>query len=116
MSACPLVGTPPLRNPMKPLEILSQDQLMAVHEASMNLLENIGIEFMGQAARDKFRAAGATVDDSTGLGEDPAGTGGGCGEDRALDLRPHLAQSAAHGQCRRQLHFLRPGGRAAQCA
>jgi trimethylamine---corrinoid protein Co-methyltransferase len=62
-----LVGTPPLRNPMKPLEILSQDQLMAVHEASMTLLENIGIEFMGQAARDKFRVAGATVDDSTGL-------------------------------------------------
>ncbi|HXU58194.1 MAG TPA: trimethylamine methyltransferase family protein, partial [Verrucomicrobiae bacterium] len=62
-----LAGTPPLRNHMKPLEILSEDQLMAVHEASMDLLENIGIEFMGQAARDKFRAAGATVDDETGL-------------------------------------------------
>src|SRR3954469_14077126 len=62
-----LVGTPPLRNPLKPLELLSQDQLMAIHEASLYLLENIGIEFMGTAARDKFRAAGATVDDTTGL-------------------------------------------------
>jgi trimethylamine--corrinoid protein Co-methyltransferase len=62
-----LIGTPPLRNPLKPLELLSQDQLMAIHEASLYLLENIGIEFMGAAARDKFRAAGATVDDATGL-------------------------------------------------
>ena len=52
---------------MKPLEILSEDQLMAIHEAALNLLENIGIEFMGAAARDKFRKAGATVDDATGL-------------------------------------------------
>jgi trimethylamine--corrinoid protein Co-methyltransferase len=62
-----LAGTPPLRNCLKPLEILSEDQLMSIHEASLYLLENIGIEFMGTAARDKFRAAGATVDDTTGL-------------------------------------------------
>src|SRR4051812_23837196 len=62
-----LVGTPPLRNPLKPLELLSQDQLMAIHEASLYLLENIGIEFMGTAAREKFRKAGATVDEATGL-------------------------------------------------
>jgi len=62
-----LAGMPPLRNHMNPLEILSQDQLMAIHEASLHLLENIGIEFMGPAARDKFRKAGATVDDATGL-------------------------------------------------
>ena len=62
-----LAGAPPLRNHMKPIEILSEDQLMAIHEASLDLLEEIGIEFMGAAARDKFRAAGAAVDDSTGL-------------------------------------------------
>jgi trimethylamine--corrinoid protein Co-methyltransferase len=62
-----MVGLPPLRNSLKPLEILSQDQLMAIHEASLHLLETIGIEFMGAAARQKFRAAGASVDDSTGL-------------------------------------------------
>jgi trimethylamine--corrinoid protein Co-methyltransferase len=62
-----LAGAPPLRNALKPLEILSEDQLMAIHEASLHLLENIGIEFMGAAARDKFRAAGAKVDDETGL-------------------------------------------------
>jgi trimethylamine--corrinoid protein Co-methyltransferase len=62
-----LLGTPPLRNNLKPIEILSQDQLMAIHEASLLLLETIGIEFMGAAARRKFREAGAKVDDSSGL-------------------------------------------------
>lgn len=62
-----LAGAPPLRNCLKPVEILSEDQLMAIHEASLHLLETIGIEFMGAAARDKFRAAGAEVDHATGL-------------------------------------------------
>ena len=62
-----LLGSPPLRNNLKPLEILSQDQLIAIHEASLHLLETIGIEFMGAAARQKFRKAGASVDDATGL-------------------------------------------------
>src|ERR1700754_2081178 len=62
-----LAGAPPLRNALKPLEILSEDQLMAIHEASLYLLENIGIEFMGAAARQKFREAGAKVDEASGL-------------------------------------------------
>src|SRR4051794_35988012 len=62
-----LLGSPPLRNHLKALELLSQDQLMAIHEASLHLLENIGIEFMGSAARQKFREAGASVNDATGL-------------------------------------------------
>ena len=62
-----LLGGPPLRNSFKPIEPMSQDQLMAIHEASLTLLEEIGIEFMGRAARDVFRKAGAEVNDSTGL-------------------------------------------------
>ncbi len=62
-----LQGTPPLRNAFKPIEPMSQDQLMAIHEASLGLLEDIGIEFMGAAARSRFRAAGASVDEDTGL-------------------------------------------------
>jgi trimethylamine--corrinoid protein Co-methyltransferase len=62
-----LLGQPPLRNGFKPLEVLSQDQLMAIHEASLRLLEKTGIEFMGAAARQLLRKAGASVDDATGL-------------------------------------------------
>ena len=62
-----LLGRPPLRNGFRPLEVLSQDQLMAIHEASLKLLEETGIEFMGAAARRLLRKAGASVDDATGL-------------------------------------------------
>src|SRR5262249_1816399 len=60
-------GAPPLRNSMRPLELLTLDQLTAIHEASLKLLEETGIEFMGRAARKKFREAGAEVNDATGL-------------------------------------------------
>ena len=62
-----LVGRPPLRNAFRPMEVMSEDQLNAVHEASFRLLEEIGIEFMGARARSLFRAAGASVDEATGL-------------------------------------------------
>jgi trimethylamine--corrinoid protein Co-methyltransferase len=62
-----LLGGPLLRNSFKPIEPLSQDQLMAVHEASLKLLEETGIEFMGKGARTAFRKAGAEVNDNTGL-------------------------------------------------
>jgi trimethylamine--corrinoid protein Co-methyltransferase len=62
-----LRGQPPLRNGFNPIEVLSQDQLTAIHEASLRLLEETGIEFMGTAARQLLRKAGASVDDATGL-------------------------------------------------
>jgi trimethylamine--corrinoid protein Co-methyltransferase len=68
-----LLGSPPLRNSLKPIEPLSQDQLMAIHEASLNLLETVGIEFMGAAARAKFREAGAEVEETSGLIRIPRG-------------------------------------------
>jgi trimethylamine--corrinoid protein Co-methyltransferase len=62
-----LLGSPPLRNSFRPIEVLSADQVDAIHEASLRLIETIGIEFMAASARDLFRKAGAEVDDSTGL-------------------------------------------------
>ena len=44
-----------------------EEQVDEVHDASLGLLEEIGIEFMGRSAPDTFRAAGAIVDDDTGL-------------------------------------------------
>jgi len=62
-----LIGLPPIRNHFRPIDVLSQDQLAAIDAASLRLLEEIGIEFMGAAARRLFRAAGAEVSDATGL-------------------------------------------------
>ncbi|HVJ34925.1 MAG TPA: trimethylamine methyltransferase family protein [Terriglobia bacterium] len=70
-----LQSVPPgiLRNSLAPVEPLSQDQLMTLHQASLRLLEEIGIEFMGAAARQAFRTAGAEVDEATGLVRIPRG-------------------------------------------
>lgn len=50
-----------------PIEILPQAHIDAIHEASLRLLAEIGIEFMGEAARDVFRRAGADVDEESQL-------------------------------------------------
>ena len=48
-----------LENNSPPLELLSVDQLEAIHEASLSLLEEQGLEVMGARARGLFKAAGA---------------------------------------------------------
>ncbi len=55
-----------IRSSLAPVSILSDDHLEAIHRASLRILEEIGIEFMGQSARDLFRQAGAEVDDHSG--------------------------------------------------
>ena len=49
----PFSGPPP-KNAVGPVDLLDESQLAAVHEASLALLENVGIEFMGAAARGVF--------------------------------------------------------------
>jgi len=56
-----------LVNPYPPLEPLSGDQLGAIHEASMTVLEDYGIEVLSERVRASFRGAGARVDDSRGI-------------------------------------------------
>ncbi|MCX2725454.1 trimethylamine methyltransferase family protein [Roseibium salinum] len=54
----------PFRQPRhiyKPLEAVSADELEAIHDASMRVLEEIGIDFLHEEARDLLRAAGADV-------------------------------------------------------
>ena len=58
----------PLRqvvNPYPPMAILSDDQIEAIHEASLHILENFGIELMSPRALALFEKAGATVDHAT---------------------------------------------------
>ena len=53
-------------NPYAPLEILSADQIEAIHLTSLRILEEIGIELMSPTARAALRAVGADVDDASG--------------------------------------------------
>lgn len=52
-------------NPFSPMTVLSEEQLEAVHETSMRILEELGIEVMSPRALDIFARAGATVDKDT---------------------------------------------------
>jgi trimethylamine--corrinoid protein Co-methyltransferase len=47
------------------MEVLSADQIEAIHLTSLRILEQLGIEVMSARAREIFKAAGADVDPAT---------------------------------------------------
>ena len=64
------VGIPqkPFRQPRRrfpPMEILHPDELEAIHDASMTILEEIGMDFLEPEARRLLKAAGADVRDGS---------------------------------------------------
>ena len=52
-------------NTFKPMEIISADQVEALHNASLDILENIGIMVRLPRAREILRKAGQKVDEDT---------------------------------------------------
>ncbi len=52
-----------LRNRFPPLEPLDPEQLEFIHDVSLRILEEEGVEVLGEQALDLFRRAGAEVDD-----------------------------------------------------
>src|SRR5690606_14638762 len=56
-----------VRNSYKPVEVLSEDQLDAIHRAALKILEELGVEFMSPRALDILAAGGAQVERSSGL-------------------------------------------------
>jgi trimethylamine--corrinoid protein Co-methyltransferase len=53
------------RNPYRPVEIVSADQLEAIHEASLVILEDIGIEFLDEEARAILKRGGARIENGS---------------------------------------------------
>ena len=51
-----------LRNPWPPYEIAGAEQIEAIHEASMHILENTGLRFLDEEAMTLWERAGAKVD------------------------------------------------------
>jgi trimethylamine---corrinoid protein Co-methyltransferase len=51
-----------VRNPYPPMQVLSDDQVEAIHDASMHILENFGVEVMSARALALLEEAGASVD------------------------------------------------------
>ena len=50
-----------LRNPYKPIEVLSADRLEAIHDASLRILEEIGMDFLDAESLSILKTAGAEV-------------------------------------------------------
>ncbi len=59
-------------NPFAPLELLSADQVEAIHRAGLQILRDVGVEVLNAAALDHFERAGARVERD---GADAAGRG-----------------------------------------
>jgi trimethylamine--corrinoid protein Co-methyltransferase len=53
---------PQPRLPFDPVPVVSADQLEAIHEASMTILEEIGMDFLHDGVRTLLKEAGADVD------------------------------------------------------
>lgn len=53
-----------LHNPLPPFEMLNLEQVEQIHQASMEILERIGVVFMDEEAIDLWAAAGAKVSSS----------------------------------------------------
>ncbi len=51
-----------VENPFSPIDILSEDQLNRIHHASLDVLEDIGINFLLDEAREILKTAGADVE------------------------------------------------------
>jgi len=51
--------------PFAPLELLNADQLETIHQASLEILRDIGMEIMSPDARKILKTAGAHVDETT---------------------------------------------------
>jgi trimethylamine---corrinoid protein Co-methyltransferase len=54
-----------VNNPYAPMELLSADQVEAIHLTSLRILENLGMEVMSARALAVLQAAGAEVDAGT---------------------------------------------------
>ena len=50
-----------VRNPYPPMEIARADDVEAIHDASMRVLEEIGVNILLEEARDILKTAGVAV-------------------------------------------------------
>jgi trimethylamine--corrinoid protein Co-methyltransferase len=64
--ALPQLPWTAVANPYPPMEMLSADQVEAIHQCSLRILRELGIELMSPRARALMRALGAETDEATG--------------------------------------------------
>jgi trimethylamine---corrinoid protein Co-methyltransferase len=63
-----------ITNPKISLNILSDDEVLQIHTATLDVIENVGVRFPSQKALDIFAEHGATVDRNTKIVRIPGAT------------------------------------------
>jgi trimethylamine--corrinoid protein Co-methyltransferase len=56
-----------LRNPFVPQTVFSEDEVAAIHDTALRVLEELGLKVLLPEARRLFAGAGAIVDEATGM-------------------------------------------------
>ncbi len=56
-----------LHNPFRPQPVFSDDQVAAIHDTALRVLEELGIKVLLPEARERFARAGALVDPDTDM-------------------------------------------------
>src|SRR5271170_6937398 len=54
-----------LKNPFTPLKVFSEDQVAAIHEAALVILETQGMKVLSDDARVRYAQGGAQVDEAS---------------------------------------------------
>ena len=89
-------------NRFAPVEILSEDNVEAIHRAGLRILRDVGVEVLGARALDHFQGAGAKVDRE-------AGDGAGRGAAGRVRLEPeHVEELIARPPSSFGLHARNP--------
>ena len=65
--AAPRPGYSHLRHPFQPQSAFSGDEIAAMHDTALRVLEDLGIRVLLDEARSLFRAGGAIVDHDSGM-------------------------------------------------
>ncbi len=52
------------KNRLQPYDLLTRDEVNTIHEQAMTILEEIGVDFLHDGARDMFRKAGMRVEEN----------------------------------------------------
>jgi trimethylamine--corrinoid protein Co-methyltransferase len=61
------LGYRKLQNPFEPLQVFSADQVESIHQAALAILEQQGMKVLSARARERYAAAGATVDEASSM-------------------------------------------------
>ena len=98
----------------RPTEVVSADELEAIHIGSLRVLSEIGMDFLDAEAREVLRAAGAQTDRGLAARAVRPGHGHRAHQDRARDVHPARLEPGARPGARRRLGRVRDGRQPAQ--